>query len=375
MSQPHRFTFQPYAGPSSKYTCPQCGQKRVLCRYVDTETGELLPEHVGRCDRADKCGYHFTPRDYFQNGGTVAEGTAAPRAEEPPRPVFLHPKSRVLAFRAHPELNTLSNYFRPIVDAAYGLGRWDIVSQNYALGTQQEGPLKGAAVFWQVDAHGNVHAGKEMLYDPTTGKRRKDVRSQSWVHYEDHHLSAGDLNVQQCLFGEHLLPQRPEAPVAVVESEKTALIGAACVPTMIWVATGSLGEFKLAKLQALTGRHVVAFPDLSIESKAFKQWSATAYELRGLFASVHVSDLLEAGATVESTLAGDDIADYLLRAAVATEQEPAKPSLPERILSEAEKAMRRMAKRNPAINTLVDVLGLDLTTATIARNPTSARAA
>jgi hypothetical protein len=33
----------------------------------------------------------------------------------------------------------------------------------------------------------------------------------------------GDFELKQCYFGEHLLEKYPEKPVAVVESEKTAV--------------------------------------------------------------------------------------------------------------------------------------------------------
>ena len=46
-----------------KWVCPECGRKTFVC-YVDTN-GNVLDEGVGKCDRADKCAYHYTPRQYF----------------------------------------------------------------------------------------------------------------------------------------------------------------------------------------------------------------------------------------------------------------------------------------------------------------------
>jgi len=195
-----------------------------------------------------------------------------------------------------------------------GADRWDAVAHDYALGTWRTRELAGAAVFWQVDANGNVKAGKIMLYDPSTGKRRKGTRSTSFVHFENTRQSAGDLNVEQCLFGEHLLTTWPmDRPVAVVESEKTAMIAAALMPSFLWVAVGSVGGFTLAKLQALTGRKVLAFPDLSRDGSAITKWRERAVEVARLFVRVHVSDLLERMATDADREAGLDIGDYLLR--------------------------------------------------------------
>ena len=35
---------------SVKYYCPNCKAKTFV-KYIDTETGEYLPEQYGRCDR------------------------------------------------------------------------------------------------------------------------------------------------------------------------------------------------------------------------------------------------------------------------------------------------------------------------------------
>ena len=42
----------------------------------------------------------------------------------------------------------------------------------------------------------------------------------------------------QCLFGEHLLTRYLERIVALVEAEKTAVIGAGFIPEYVWLATG-----------------------------------------------------------------------------------------------------------------------------------------
>lgn len=317
MSAPHRYILEPYRGPSTRHTCPGCGHRKEFTKYVDTETGEVLPDHVGKCNRADRCGYHYPPRQHFADGGTrPTDGSAwTPKPEPPPRPPYLHDRAEVAALRAHPERNTLSAYWRNRI----GADRWDKVAKDYALGTWTEGRLAGAAVYWQVDIHGHVKAGKIMQYDTATGHRAKGSGT-GWVHFERHHKGASELNVEQCLFGEHLLKSWPmEKPVAVVESEKTAMIAAALVPTYCWVATGSKDEFKLAKLQALTGRKVLAFPDLAPKRAAYIHWKQRALELHHLFASVHVSDILETRATTERTQAGMDIADLLL-----SEQPPAE---------------------------------------------------
>lgn len=370
MNAPHRFILEPYKGPSTRHTCPQCSKPREFARYVDTTTGELLPEHVGKCNRSDTCAYHYPPRDYFRDNGThptEADGSAwTPKPEPPPLPPHLHKRAEVAALRAHPERNNLAAYWRDRI----GADRWDTVARAYALGTWPSGSLAGAAIYWQVDYLGTVKAGKVMQYDPSTGKRVHGA--QSWVHALTGGIPEGS-RLEQCLYGEHLLKSWPmDAPVAVVESEKTAMIAAALVPSILWVAVGAVGAFTLAKLQALTGRKVLAFPDLSRDGSAFTKWREKAVEIGHLFDAVHVSDLLERMGTDADREAGLDIGDYLLRsgdevAPTATPNTSAPVNIPAMILSEAETVMQRWAERNPAINTLVDVLGLDLKSAKITK--------
>lgn len=62
----HRFILEPYKGVSTRHTCPNCHRQRCFSKYIDTEKQIKFPEYVGRCDHEQKCGYHFTPRDYFE---------------------------------------------------------------------------------------------------------------------------------------------------------------------------------------------------------------------------------------------------------------------------------------------------------------------
>ncbi len=116
----------------------------------------------------------------------------------------------------------------------------DRLFRLYRVGTSRM--WNGAAVFWQTDRDGNVRAGKIMGYDAATGHRIKEPFNQvSWVHSV---RKVPDFRMKQCLFGEHLLSDTSAAmsakPVAVVESEKTALVAALFIPDFIWLATGGM---------------------------------------------------------------------------------------------------------------------------------------
>ena len=61
----YRYQLEKYRGRSTRYSCPQCGRKYCFTRYIDTETNQYINERVGKCNRLDKCGYHYTPHQYF----------------------------------------------------------------------------------------------------------------------------------------------------------------------------------------------------------------------------------------------------------------------------------------------------------------------
>lgn len=359
--QGYRYTLQPYTGPGSKHTCPSCAKHRVFKRYIDMCTGEQLAEHVGRCDREDKCGYHFKPREYFASGGERPSGDWTP---PPPTPEL--PGYRMSRHDVHRTMGQPCHLLRYLTGA---LGQEPelvtATAREYCVGGWPEmGSLHGATVFWQVDRSGEVRAAKVIQYDAETGRRVKDTNT-TWVHALNGGIPQG-YKLEQCLFGEHLLDKYPAARVAIVEAEKTALVARMLIPDVLWLAVGALGELKLAKLMALAGRDVYLWPDLG---KGFEEWSAKVPDLEPLFCSLTVMDVLERMATDAERANGLDLADYLLsRNAPAPRPKPklnvppaplaAGPIPPP--LTPAREAFARMAEVNPALDLLAEVLDLDL---------------
>lgn len=61
-----RFILEPYnRHQRNRYTCPSCGKHREFTRYIDTQGAIFFPEYVGKCNRINNCGYHYTPAMYF----------------------------------------------------------------------------------------------------------------------------------------------------------------------------------------------------------------------------------------------------------------------------------------------------------------------
>ena len=62
----YRYQLERYRGSGTRYVCPQCGRKYSFTRYIDTHNNnEYVNERVGKCNRLDKCGYHYTPKQYY----------------------------------------------------------------------------------------------------------------------------------------------------------------------------------------------------------------------------------------------------------------------------------------------------------------------
>ena len=300
----HRYILEPYNGMSSRYHCPKCKPRnKTLSRYIDTETGEHVHHSVGRCNRESKCGYHYPPKQYFQNNNISFE-TPQPIAFKPrpipppPKPVSFIP---VEVFRASLKEHEANNFVKFLIKV-FGVEVTSDLISKYFIATSKL--WKGATVFWQIDTNGNVRTGKIMLYSPSTGKRVKEPFNHiNWAHKA---LKQPEFELKQCLFGEHLLIDKSK-PVAIVESEKTAVIASVYLPYFIWLAAGSLTNLNAEKCSVLKGRTVTLFPDLN----GFEKWSNKAKELSGL-AIFTVSDLLERKANETEKQQGFDLADYLI---------------------------------------------------------------
>jgi hypothetical protein len=97
--------------------------------------------------------------------------------------------------------------------------------------------------------------------------------------------------------------------VAIVESEKSALIASALTPNMIWLAAGNINGLSVEKCKVLKNRNVILYPDLG----AFEKWSLKTEELQEQCnCKITVSTLLENEATDTDRSNGLDIADYII---------------------------------------------------------------
>jgi hypothetical protein len=290
-----------------KDICPSCGQ-RSFTPYVD-EAGNILDVNVGRCDRESKCGYHQTPKQFFIEHPDMSIEDwrdSKPRhinLDVPKKELCLIPMELIDKSVTADRDSALQVYFHTHLSKA-DADLLDWSAEEYRVGVTKE----GATIFPQIDVEGRCRTAKIMRYDSTTGHRLKgQAGAIDWVH--SRMKKSGDLpqdwELTQCLFGEHLLKKHPHQPVAVVESEKTAVICSTFLKEFVWVATGGKSQLN-ERLDVLKGRKVLVFPD----SDGYEEWCYKAEQFHDL--DINVSDLVHLNATKEERERQIDLADLII---------------------------------------------------------------
>lgn len=267
-----------------KVICNGCGKKTAV-QYIETETGNVVSGAM-RCDREQSCGYHQKPES---------------------NDVIFIPKSEIVIKETnYISLQVLEDFY--LLDKKHDLidflktkftnKQIHTAKQLYFLSEHH----KGETIFWQIDQLERVRSGKIMAYNPETGKRLKDSDGHSqirWMHKQPY-------NLKQCLFGLHLTKEDKIKDIAIVESEKTAVIMSMYEPDFLWLAVGSKNGFKIEYLAPIKLRKIIAFPDKG----CFEDWKTVSDSLNDKGFNITVSDALEKEI---NCITGEDIADEYLR--------------------------------------------------------------
>jgi len=273
---------------SKKYRCPRCNQQTFV-RYIENATGSYLDEGFGRCDRETKCAYHNPPKN--TKGGFFV--CCKPK----PKPSFL---SLEILERSFSE-NGINNFIE-FLKTLFTKEQVSEVVARYFISTSKR--YEGATIFWQIDTTENVHAGKILQYTAETGKRAKTKDGKAMINWVHSINKMKEFNLEQCLFGLHLINESNQKTIAIVESEKTAVIMSVFKPEYIWLATGSKQGFKQSMLEPIKQFKIVAFPDKS----EYEDWKQRAIELNLKGYKILVSDWIEK-TDLDS---GSDLADVFI---------------------------------------------------------------
>ena len=361
------YSLQRYKGTATRHTCPNCGDRHSFAYYVD-EQGIPLHPTVGRCNHESGCGYHYTPKQYFQDHPecrTVKDFSfGGQRMKQPTKQPSLPPTVCYIPTNYVEKSQSVhSNFFRflsTLLTAYYGSKAREVLTrllEEYRLGATRG----GAVIFWQIDRNDKVRTGKVIQYNPEDGHRIKGglTSAVNWIHsiLKKRQVLPEEWQLSQCLFGEHLLKSNPEKVVVLVESEKSAVIGSAIFPGYVWLATGGKSQMREEKLRALTGRTVLLFPD----ADGYAEWKQRAGSMT--FCRVIVSDIIERNATPKQRADYIDIADWIIY-----QIQEGKLMCTANHLVEAEKILQRMIEKNPVLQKLIDDLDLVLVGASPVRS-------
>jgi len=252
---------------------------------------ERIPDFRDQARRAEEL-FHIDSSLRPEKAALIVQRKPKPEQEA----TFIPDEIMLASFKAYGQ-----NNFALWLVHVFGESKALDLTFAYGIGTSKH--WAGATVFWQIDEVRRIRRGKVMLYNAETGRRVKEPGTMiAGVHWL---LGIADRKPNPCLFGLHLLTEDRSKPVAIVESEKSAIIGAGFVPEFIWMATGGSGMLNQEMLKPLMGRRVVLFPDLG----AFEKWKIIAQGLKG----VEVSEILEKRASDHDRIGGLDVADFLLR--------------------------------------------------------------
>ena len=341
MDNEYRYTFEK---GSRKHICPECGKKRFV-RYVDSKTGEYLPEQYGRCDREANCGYHLNPyQDGYskmiwgrENGNSIVIPTrwkppTTRKVQQPPvKPIYFDFEAFKRTLRPeHYENNIFIQNLFGRVQFPFDPADVTRVIELYRLGTVSAGYRSGAVTFPFIDIDGNVRAVQVKQFDEANHTTGTDfLHSILARHYNDigkqlpewlETYMSQDKKVS-CLFGEHLLDKFPSNRIALVEAPKTAIYGTLYFglpetpDQYLWIAVYNKSSFSLDKVKPLQGRFVDVFPDLSKDGGTFREWEAKAKEFERQLPGTQFKmyDFLEHEALETDRVNGEDIADYLTK--------------------------------------------------------------
>ena len=276
-------------------TCP-CGKNNKDGKFA-TELG-FAGQPIGYCNG---CAQNF-----WSNSDTIV------------KPYEIKPEDLPVLCRfdmhdvvGHFDTNLESGFAQFLIETLGNDNAMKIV-EIYYLGcydSAQGADHKPDVIFWQIDADKNLRAGKIMAYSDE-GKRQCIPR---WWHK----IKGITCQLNQCFFGEHLLPYINK-PVAVVESEKTACLMTIFNPAFLWLACGSATYLQDYKCSYVSKYEVTLFPDHNQYDKN-SNWKAIA-DKWGFEISRDCEFWYEQSLISKS----DDIADYYFNTNLPLDAETVK---------------------------------------------------
>ncbi len=305
-----KWMLQKYDGKDTRFRCPNCGRAHSFTRYISRKhyeadgTIKYAGDEFGRCNYSS-CGYQCYPNS------EAKYHDAEPREV---LPKIFYSKDDVRQFRVGASQGNLIRYLLTKIDP-YVL---QMVLKDYAVGyldkaniyldeTKTYKEYRDGTIFWQIDHELNIRRGKVMFYRSDGHREKRDekrgVIQMMWQVLRRNRGNEPDM----CYFGQHLCNLYPDKAIAIVESEKTAIVAACVLPEFNWLATSSINNFNAERLSFLNqvNKPVLVYPD----HDGFSEWTSKVEKLRHLFPTqkISISDSI-----IRHGDGKQDIADILL---------------------------------------------------------------
>ncbi len=282
------YKFKLASNKAQKTSCPACKKSRRWQRYLNAETGEILPEKYGRCDREIKCGEWIKPDEKTEqkkeNKITLSDGriifdfafseqlkdevknlpgtkwngqkkvweiensdltepvkifaeknafTIYDRRTVPP--VFMPTDVLHQTLNSYEKNKFVQNLLHR-VSFPFPPSDLEKVISLYRLGTIGKGYRAGAVTFPFIDIDGKIRAIQVKEFDEQNHTAKNGTGFLHSMKIKEHERRKETLpdwlkayteqpKKVSCLFGEHLLNRYPSNPVALAEAPKTAIYG------------------------------------------------------------------------------------------------------------------------------------------------------
>lgn len=306
-----------------KGTCPKCGHRGRFSFYYDYQRQSIIDSRCGRCDRIEniECQYHYTPSEYFKDHPgyftnekhEINDSNESNKSNES-NDKLITDSLNDLEYLDKDYLRDSFFQFKPInpfLIFLKNIGLDDIEILRSVISKMNVLFLDDEDIaFMYEDLEGRWTRGKIMKYD-RTGHRLKDEEGKyvKGSINSFHNIMKIDraLMPELHLYGLHLLnrEENNNKSVAIVESEKSAVLANHYFPEMVWMATSGLSNLNYKRLKPLEDREIILYPD----SGCFNLWrDKIEKENIKRFMDISINDTFE-GAEFNK---GYDIADYIV---------------------------------------------------------------
>ena len=191
------------------------------------------------------------------------------------------------------------DFFQPLIDS----GKLTVEHMHHAAERYYLGKTRsGQPIFWMIDD----------MQTPLDAHILPDTWMSSLLKRREPILSC--WRVQHCLFGLHLLSHADDTkPIAIVESEQSAVVLSELFPECLWMAYATIHHLSPDLLAPLSGRIVTFYPrtDPTLSTYLFFEDYADLVR-RNYDINVTVDTVLEDHATNDQKERCIDILDFIL---------------------------------------------------------------